>query len=427
MDFYTILKFAIVLVLFYFIKKLDIPDSYKFLLTIVPSILLVGTGYVIRLVQFAGKNPPLMLKRQDSVSDKPLVDEYFFESFVSPPPQQHVIEIPADAEATLVEPEKPFLIGTNYFDISNPANYILVRNLAPGSTNYTLEFWLRLQHVSNNGIVSFYNKDNESLCDILYDDKYLYINQSTKIPLTKDKDKWFHLVVMRGQADTLGTERGLVFINGIFHTYAPMLPNLQETAAIGLFKHAGPAQPLAFNKKYHDLANAALVRFYNRSLTIDEIQNNFLKDAYAFGLQEENMSATRTFVQGSNLMLYLDARRPAIENENENENDSGETSGETIYRPSSSKNKQNKQNSVVLRDIPLENNWLNGLEMKVKEKEKTAKTMKKEKKKEKKEQQSKLSQLLSSSSSSFSFSSKKSSKKSLKHNKDEMKTSKPIF
>lgn len=368
-DFYHILKVGIVLVLFYFIRKMDIPDSYKFLLTVVPSLLLLSTNYVIQAIQFSGKNKPLMLKRKDMVSDKPIIDEYFFESFTttaSKNQNQNNFVVQGGADATLFEQEKPFWIQqshnntSNYFDISNPHNFIAIDHLpSPLGANYTLEFWLRLTYLSNNAIVSFYAGENR-LFDLTYDDKYLHFSSggasgTTKVPLPSPAQKWFHLVVMRGQADTIGTNRGgLVYINGLLQSYLPKLPNLQDMTKAFLFKYSRATPPQRYNKKYHDLANAALVRFYSRSLTLDEIQNNFLKDAYTFDLQEENMTASRTYVQGTHLVLHIDAR-PATETDEAAAAD--KDTHEVIFK----NKKNNKNNSIVLKDNPLEQNWLNNL------------------------------------------------------------------
>jgi hypothetical protein len=351
-DFYNVLKIAIVLVLFYFIKQMDIPDSYKFLLTVVPSLLLLSTNYVIRAIQFSGKNKPLMLKRKDTASDKPIIDEYFFESFVGNNNTNFFVEThPDSASATLFEQEKPFWVqnnnNNNYFDISNPHNFIALDHLPMGA-NYTLEFWLRLHYVSNNAVAAFYAGDN-LLFDISYDEKHLQLH-NTKIPLPGG-GAWFHLVLMRGQADTLGTNRGLLYINGLFHSYVPNLPNLQDMTKTFLFKYSLPTPPLRYNKKYHDVANAALVRFYSRSLTLDEIQNNFLKDAYTYDLQEENMTASRTHVQGNHLLLYLDARPPRAR---ARKSSGSGGAHEVIYKTKNN----NKNNSIVLQDIPLQHNWL---------------------------------------------------------------------
>jgi hypothetical protein len=293
----SILKVVIMIIAFYFIKKLDIPESYKFLLTVIPSLLLLSTSYVIRSIQYAGKNKPITLKRSDDVSDKPLMDEYFFENFA--------IEIQKDANAILYENEKPFWIQSGgYLDISNPNNFIKLDNIKM-DTNYTLEFWLRLKNVSNNNILTFNIGDNV-LLNVEYDDEYVYINKTDKIKITANK--WLHLVIMRGKSDNIGTSKGFVYINGIFVSYVDNLPNLQEIDNTFLFKHSN--LPNDYNKNYHDLSNCALVRFYDRSLTIDELQNNYLKDAYYFGLQEEDNGSNRTYVTGSSLIFYLECRTP---------------------------------------------------------------------------------------------------------------------
>jgi predicted RNA-binding protein with RPS1 domain len=293
----SIIKVVIMMVAFYFIKKMDIPDSYKFLLTVIPSLLLISTSYVIRSIQYAGKNKPITVKRNNDSSDKALIDEYFFEPFA--------IEIQKDANATLYENESPFWIQSGgYLDISNPNNYIKIDNIKM-DTNYSLEFWLRLNNVSNNNIAKF-SIGNNILLKIDYDDEYIYINKTDKIKIKSNK--WFHLVIMRGKSDTIGNSKGFVYINGIFVGYVNNLPNLQEIDNTFLFKNID--KPKEYNKNYHDLSNCSLVRFYDRSLTIDELQNNYLKDAYYFSLHEDDMSTTRTYVGGTNLIFYLECRIP---------------------------------------------------------------------------------------------------------------------
>ena len=293
----SIIKIVVMMIAFYFIKKLNISESYKFLLTVIPSLLLFSTSYVIRSIQYAGKNKPITVKRQDDASDKPLLDEYFIEPFS--------IEIQRDANAILYENEKPYWIQSGgYLDISNPNNYIKLDNIKL-DTNYTLEFWLRLKNVSNNNIVSF-NIGENLLLNVEYDDDYVYINKTTKIKITSGK--WFHLVIMRGKSDTIGNSKGFVYVNGIFVGYVDNLPNLQEIDNTFLFKHLNQIND--YNKNYHDLSNCSVVRFYDRSLTIDELQNNYLKDAYYFGLQEDDNGSNRTYVTGSSLIFYLECRTP---------------------------------------------------------------------------------------------------------------------
>jgi hypothetical protein len=294
------LKIAIMAISFYWIKNLDIPDSYKFLLTAIPSLLLISSRYIINSVQYAGKNKPITVRRDDNRSDVALVDEFFFENFS--------LEIQKDANATLYENEKPFWIeNVGFLDISNPNNYIKLDDVHLTS-NYTLEFWLRLKYLGNNNIISFYSGE-QPIFDVSYDERFIYINQNTKIPYVPGQ--WFHFVIMRGKPDMLGGNRGLLYINGIFHSYIDYLPNLDQMNAAFLFKNTIPGNE--YNKNYHDLSNCSLVRFYDRSLTIDEIQNNYLKDANYFGLQEEDMSSSRTYVNGSSMVFYLEARVPKSE------------------------------------------------------------------------------------------------------------------
>ncbi len=91
------LKIAIMAISFYWIKNLNIPDSYKFLLTVIPSLLLISSRYVINSVQYAGKNKPITVRRDDNKSDIAMSEEFFFENFS--------LEIQKDADATLYENE----------------------------------------------------------------------------------------------------------------------------------------------------------------------------------------------------------------------------------------------------------------------------------------------------------------------------------
>ena len=344
----SIIKIVVMLISFYYIRTLNIPDSYKFLLTVIPSLLLLSTNYVIKSIQYAGKNKPITVKHSDDMSDKPLLDEYFFENFS--------IELQKEANAILYEYEKPFWIQSGgYLDISNPNNFIKVDNLRL-SSNYTLEFWLRLKYLSNNNIASFYNND-ELIFQIMYDEQFIYVNQSTKIPI--NLDQWAHIVIMRGKSDMLGTSKGYIYVNGIFIGYINDLPNLHDMNKSFLFKNSNP--PNDYNKKYHDLSNCSVVRFYDRSLTIDEIQNNYLKDAFYFGLLEDKTDSTRLFVKGSSLVFYLESRvptepipdiKPVIIKEKEKPI-------EVMYNISKPSNKtskkiQKEEDIVVIMDTPSE-------------------------------------------------------------------------
>jgi hypothetical protein len=160
-----------------------------------------------------------------------------------------------------------------------------------------------LKYVSNNNIAKFY-KDDILIFEIIYDEKFIYVNQSTKIPITNDK--WAHIVIMRGKTDTIGSDRGSIYINGIFFAYIDILPNLQSMNNAYLFKNSNA--PNEYNKNYHDLSNCSLVRMYDRSLTVDEIQNNYLKDAAHFGLLDEQTEAYRTYVNDKSLIFYLECR-----------------------------------------------------------------------------------------------------------------------
>lgn len=290
-----IIKLIIMAVSFYYIRKLPVPDSYKFVLTIIPALLMLSANYVIKQIKYSGQNKPLTVKREDDRSDVMVSEDFFYEPFT--------IEIQKNADAKLHENDTPYWIQSGgYLDISNPNNFIKIDNLKL-STNYTLEFWLRLKYVSNNNIAKFY-KDDVLIFEIMYDEKFIYVNQTTKIPITNDK--WAHIVIMRGKTDTIGSDRGSIYINGIFFAYIDILPNLQSMNNAYLFKNSNA--PNEYNKNYHDLSNCSLVRMYDRSLTVDEIQNNYLKDAAFFGLLDEQTEAYRTYVNDKSLIFYLECR-----------------------------------------------------------------------------------------------------------------------
>ena len=146
-----IIKLIIMAVSFYYIRKLPIPDSYKFVLTIIPALLMLSANYVIKQIKYSGQNKPLTVKREDDRSDVMVSEDFFYEPFT--------IEIQKDADAKLHENDTPYWIQSGgYLDISNPNNFIKIDNLKL-SNNYTLEFWIRLKYVSNNNIAKFYKDD----------------------------------------------------------------------------------------------------------------------------------------------------------------------------------------------------------------------------------------------------------------------------
>ena len=292
------IKIFIVMSLFFYIRKLNIPDNYKFLLTIVPSLLILTTTKVFNHFKYKKGNKPIIVRKDDNISDVFVSDEFFQEDFT--------IETQPTSNAMIYEVEKPYWIQNGgYLDISNPNNFIKIDNLKLNN-NYTIEFWLRLQYLSNNNIVLF-NKNNKKILEIKYDDKFIIIANKNKIPYKENQ--WFHLVIMRGKIDTVGSNTGSMYINGIFNGYLENLPELSSMNESYLFKYEGDYRD--YNKKYHDLSNCSIVRIYDRSLTLDEIQNNYLKDANYFGLENEDING-RTFVQDKNLVFYLEARTDSL-------------------------------------------------------------------------------------------------------------------
>lgn len=288
------IKIFIVMSLFFYIRKLNIPDNYKFLLTIVPSLLVLTTTQVFNHFKFKNKNKPLLVRLDDSITDKYLSDEFFYK-------EDFTIETQPNSHAMIYEVEKPFWIQKGqYLDISNQSNFVKIDNLKL-HTNYTLEFWIRLKYLSNNNIVLF-NQNHRKILNIHYDDTFVNIGNN-KIPYKENE--WFHLVIMRGKIDTIGSRTGSMYINGIFNGYLENLPDLSNMNESYLFKYEGDYKD--YNKKYHDLSNCSIVRIYDRSLTIDEIQNNYLKDANYFGLENEDVSG-RVYVQDKSLVFYLESR-----------------------------------------------------------------------------------------------------------------------
>lgn len=326
----SFLKVLIVISIVFYIKKLNIPDNYKILIMILPTIIVLSFNNISNYYKYKGGNKPIILRRNDEESDKYLPDEFFIENFrnmnidVNPNNFNENINISllrnqgidtklkvnledlfiVSNSAQIHEIESPFWISKGYLDISNPNNFIHLNNLDLGS-NYTIELWLRLKYVSNNNILTILNK-NKILLEITYDSNFIYINKSNKIPM-KDKNNWFQLVIMRGKYDTIGSNRGLIYINGIFNGYADNLPSLSNATNIFLFKFNG--EPLDYNKNYNDLSNCSIIRIYNRSLSLDEIQNNYLKESYYYDLELSSDNDTdRTYVRDNALMFYLDTR-----------------------------------------------------------------------------------------------------------------------
>jgi hypothetical protein len=296
------LRILAVMSIFFYVRRLDIPDKYKFLLTIVPALLILTTRQVYDHFAYKDKPKPIVLRKDDNISDKFLTDDHFFENFT--------METNLKSNAMIYEIEKPFWIPEGgYLDISNPNNYIKVDNLKLFS-NYTIECWLRLKYLSNNNIIYFL-KDNRKIFVANYDDKFIIINNKNKFPY--QEGEWIHVVIMRGTMDTIGTQRGSIYMNGIFTGYVEDMPELSKMTESFLFRNNG--QFLEYNKKYTDLSNCALVRIYDRSLTVDEIQNNYLKDASYFGIESED-STGKVYVQDKSLVFYLEARTDHLEVEN---------------------------------------------------------------------------------------------------------------
>ncbi len=291
------IKILIIMSLFFYIKSLNIPDNYKVILTVVPSLLLLTTNKVIDHFKYKEGNKPIVVRKDDNISDKYMSEEFLFDGI-----EPFTIETQPTSNAMIYEVEKPFWIKDGgYLDISNPSNFVKIDNLKL-HLNYTMEFWLRLKNISNNNILYFTN-NNKKILEIKYDDKFIIINDKNKIPYRENE--WFHLVIMRGKIDTIGSNRGSMYINGIFNGYIENLPDLSNVNQSFLFKYNG--NYIDFNKNYHDLSNCSIVRIYDRALTLDELQNNYLKDANFFGLENEDVTG-RTYVQDKSLVFYLESR-----------------------------------------------------------------------------------------------------------------------
>lgn len=343
------IKIFVILTLFFYIRKLNIPDNYKFLLTVLPSILILSTTKMIDHFKFKGKNSPIVVNKDDLISDKYLPEEFYFEPFT--------IETPQNSNAMIYEMDKPFWIeDEGYLDISNPKNFIKIDNLKL-NTNYTIEFWVRLKYVSNNAIFSCFKHD-KTIFNIYYDNAFLVINDINKIPYRENE--WFHVVIMRGKLDTLGTTRGSLYINGIFYSYIDNIPDLTEMNDSYLFKYSNTSY-LTFNRNYHDLSNCSIFRIYDRSLSIDEIQNNYLKDANYFGLEDEDITG-KTYVQDSSLIFYLEARKDhykpqkvkKIKRKNKNKKDLGSSDSDWLVTANKNNEKEKEKEKVVIINKYLE-------------------------------------------------------------------------
>jgi hypothetical protein len=303
------LKVLLVTSLFFYIRTLNISDNYKFILTIVPSIFILVFNKLVTDYKHKGGNKAIYVKRNDDESDINLYDEFFFEDYEDYNLNDKLIQ--NNNRAKIYEIEKPFWISKGYFDISNPNNFIYLNNLDLTS-NYTIELWLKLKYIANNNILSFYDRTNKLLFEIKYDTSFIYLGKFTKIPIL---NQWFQLVIMRGKYNTIGSNRGYMYINGIFNGYIEDLPDLSEVSDGYLFKYSNSiSELLEYNKNYNDLCNCSIVRIYNRSLTLDELQNNYLKEASYYELEEVG-NYERTCVHDESLVFYLDSRVNTNENE----------------------------------------------------------------------------------------------------------------
>ncbi len=292
------LKILVIVSLFFFIRRLNISENYKFLLMIVPTLLILTTRQVFDHFTYKDRPKPIVVRKDDTMTDKYMPEEFFYEPFT--------IETLPTNNAMIYELEKPYWIQKGGFlDISNPNNFVKIDNLKL-NTNYTIEFWFRLKQVSNNNILLFKN-GSKKLLEMNYDDKFIVINEKNKIPYKENE--WMHLVIMRGSLDTIGNSKGSMYVNGIFHGYLENLPDLYSLKEAYLFKFTG--EMIDYNKNYNDLSNCSVVRIYDRSLTLDEIQNNYLKDASYYALENED-STGRIFVQDKSLVFYLEARTDSI-------------------------------------------------------------------------------------------------------------------
>jgi hypothetical protein len=306
------LKILMISSLFFYIRTLNIADNHKFILTIVPSIFILIFNKIVTNYKNNGGNKPIYVKKNDTDSDINLYDEFFiedYENFESHDLNDKLIIIPniQNNIVKIYEVEKPFWISKGYFDISNPNNFIVLDNLNLTS-NYTIELWLKLNYVSNNNILSFFDINSRLLFQITYDQSFLYLGKTTKIPISNKTKDWFQLVIMRGKYNTLGSNRGFMYINGIFLGYIEDLPDLTEVSNGYLFKYSNSINELLeYNKNYNDLCNCSIVRIYNRSLSLDELQNNYLKEASYYELEEVNRYE-KSCVQDDSLVLYLDSR-----------------------------------------------------------------------------------------------------------------------
>jgi hypothetical protein len=250
--FETFLKYAVVIVFIYLVRRSNLPDNYKFLLTVLPSLLLVVTNSFIMKFKHGGV-APIYVNRRDDISDNE-ADDFYTENFRASMAEnfrasmaenfQDAVEEVRNGktvQAVFVENGSSLWIprgnssnAIGYLNIANPDNYIKLYNLMLKS-NYTLEFWLKLKKIGNSNptIFSVISHQDAEILNIHYDWRDgnqeadgldLYINDS-KIPV--EKDTWFNLTIVRGKPDTIGVKRGSVYINGIFNTYIDTLPDFE--------------------------------------------------------------------------------------------------------------------------------------------------------------------------------------------------------
>lgn len=375
----TILKYAVVIVFIYFVRRSKLPDSYKFLLTIIPSLLLVLTNNYLMKMKHGGV-APIYVSKDPEVSDVAQTVDFYVEGFES----NEAVEIKnRTVQAVFVENGSSLWIprgnssnALGYLNIANPDNYIKLYNLVLKSS-YTLEFWLKLKKIGNSNptIFSAISHQDAEILNIHYDWRDgnqeadgldLYVND-TKIPV--EKDAWFNLTIVRGKPDTIGVKRGSVYINGIFNTFIDTLPDFEAIPIKDsyLFRTNNPENIVRkeFNDKYTDISNCSIIRFYNRSLGMEDVQNNYLQNNAFFNnvMDKPDLDAIeRTkmaeLLSDPTIVFYLDCRMSKEMRQLKRQGANvvvGITRG--TYKPEG--DVQNNKNSAAPRkNEPIKRSWL---------------------------------------------------------------------
>ncbi len=219
-----------------------------------------------------------------------------------------------------------------YIDIANMNKNEFVmgdpRCLKVTDDNYTIEFWLKLKNFGNSYIFSVLDgtqrvRENEAGVEeevpyfsIRYNDKHVYVDgdiNESKCEYTEGE--WAQFVFVRGKVDTIGNDMGSIYRNGIFITNSFKMKKLDPVIEGGLILFQNPitldqSEYNFSNPMYTDECNFGIMRIYDRSLSLDEIQKNYLSNAHRYGLEQiKGVDYVR-----DNLVCYYDMGNKASVN-----------------------------------------------------------------------------------------------------------------